>query len=106
MFVGAGGGFLQVAWGAYGGEVGLFGLLGHWFVPFWGYFSAPERCLKYPVEYCTLVLLKSSQEQGFTTRGQVMNDEEKEQATIIAMGVIVGLWWSAMIMICVATGNI
>ena len=36
----------------------------------------------------------------------VMNDEEKEQATIIAMGVIVGLWWFAMIMICVATGNI
>lgn len=38
--------------------------------------------------------------------GRVMNDEEKEQATIIAMGVIVGLWWFAMIMICVATGNI
>ena len=42
-------GFLQVAWGAYDGEVGLCGLLGHWFVPFWGYFSAPEGCLKYPV---------------------------------------------------------
>lgn len=63
MFVGAGGGFLQVAWGAYDGEVGLCGLLGHWFVPFWGYFSAPEGCLKYPVGYCTLVLLKSSQRQ-------------------------------------------
>ena len=35
-----------------------------------------------------------------------MNDEEKEQVTIITMGVIVGFWWFAMIMICVATGNI
>lgn len=57
-------GFLQVTWGAYDGEVRLCGLLGHWFVPFWGYFSAPDGCLKYPVGYCTLVLLKSSQRQG------------------------------------------
>lgn len=35
-----------------------------------------------------------------------MKKEEKEQAAIIAMGMIVGLWWFAMIMICVATGNI
>ena len=27
-------GFLQVAWGAYDGEVRLCGLFGHWFVPF------------------------------------------------------------------------
>ena len=43
---------------------------------------------------------------GIHHQGWVINDEEKEQATIIAMGVIVGLWWFAMIMICVATGNI
>lgn len=63
-------GFLQVAWGAYDGEVGLCGLLGHWFVPFWGYFSAPEGCLKYPVGYCTLVLLKSSQRQDIHRYGR------------------------------------
>ena len=36
----------------------------------------------------------------------LMYDGAEGQATIIAMGVIVGLWWFAMIMICVATGNI
>lgn len=59
MFVGVGGGFLQVAWGAYDGEVGLCELLGHeCFLPsvlLWGcwgfqeYFSSPKGCLKYTV---------------------------------------------------------
>ena len=43
---------------------------------------------------------------GFTTEEWDVKDEEKEQLIIIAVGVIVGLSWFAMIMICVATGNI
>ena len=52
------------------------------------------------------VIENQSETRDLPLGGRVMNDEEKEQATIIAMGVIVGLWWFAMIMICVATGNI
>lgn len=52
------------------------------------------------------VIENQSETRDSPLGGRVMNDEEKEQATIIAMGVIVGLWWFAMIMICVATGNI
>lgn len=52
------------------------------------------------------VIENQSETRDSPLGGRVMNDEEKEQATIIAMGVIVGLWWFAMIMICVAAGNI
>ena len=52
------------------------------------------------------VIENQSETRDSPLGGRVMNDEEKEQATIIAMGVIVVLWWFAMIMICVATGNI